>query len=113
MERLKIVMDPLPDPVERLYEVMQVKLLAKSLKLESVEIRGKAIVIQFHNQAKLPERGIQWLLDRCQERIQFISPRSFEVNTPQEDWPSLYAELNSILQGLNQFETHVVSLENA
>ena len=48
---------PLPDPVERLYEVMQVKLLAKSLKLESVEIRGKAIVIQFHHQAKLPEKG--------------------------------------------------------
>ena len=103
---------PLPDPVERLYEVMQVKLLAKSLKLESVEFRGKAIIIQFHHQAKLPERGIQWLLDRCQERIHFISPRSFEVNTPQDDWHTLYAELNSVLQGLNQFETPVVRHDN-
>ena len=91
---------PLPDPVERLYEVMQVKLLAKALKLESVDIRRNILSLKFHDQAKLPDEGIQWLLDRCQDRLQFLSPRSFEIEVLQDEWSALYAELNAVLQGL-------------
>ncbi len=94
---------PLPPPVERLYEVMQVKLLAKTLKLESVEIQGTLIVIAFHEQAKLPEEGVQWLLDRCHDAIQFLSPLSFQREMPSEEWDVLYPELNTILQGLNRY----------
>ena len=98
---------PLPAPVERLYEVMQVKFLAKALKLESVDIQGCAIVITFHKQAKLPEEGIQWLLDRCTGQIQFLSPLSFEREMPSDDWEVLYPELNTILQGLHRYtQTH-------
>lgn len=93
---------PLPDPVERLYEVMQVKILAKALKLESIDIQGKTLVFKFHDQAKLPDEGIQWLLDRCHHRLRFLSPRSFEIDVPQEEWSGLYTELNTILQGLTQ-----------
>ena len=99
---------PLPDPVERLYEVMQVKLLAKALKLESVEIQGSSIIIAFHKQAKLPDEGIQWLMDRCQDAIQFLSPLAFQREMPSEDWRVLYAELNTILQGLNRYDKSVV-----
>ena len=66
---------PLPDPVERLYEVMQVKILAKALKLESIDLQGKTFVIKFHDQAKLPDDGIQWLLNRCHHRLRFLSPQ--------------------------------------
>ena len=93
---------PLPDPVERLYEVMQVKLLAKALSLESVEARGNSVAIAFHEKAKLPEDGIQWLLEQYEGRIHFISPRSFEIESPQDTWKSLYGEINTILQGLKQ-----------
>jgi transcription-repair coupling factor (superfamily II helicase) len=93
---------PLPDPVERLYEVMQVKILAKALKLESIDIQGKTFVFKFHDQAKLPDEGIQWLLDRCHHRLRFLSPRSFEIDVPQEEWSVRYTELNTILQGLTQ-----------
>ncbi|MGB0911530.1 MAG: transcription-repair coupling factor, partial [Nitrospirales bacterium] len=94
---------PLPAPVERLYEVMQVKLLAKTLKLESVEIQGNTIIIAFHAQAKLPEEGIQWLISRSQGAIQFLSPLSFQREMPSQEWEVVYAELNTILQGLNRY----------
>jgi len=94
---------PLPASVERLYEVMQIKLLAKGLKLESVDIQGSSIIIAFHEVAKLPEDGIQWLLNRCQGAIQFLSPLAFQRDMPSEDWEILYPELNTILQGLNRY----------
>ncbi|GJL54416.1 MAG: transcription-repair-coupling factor [Nitrospirales bacterium] len=94
---------PLPAPVERLYEVMQIKLLAKALKLESVNIQGRSIIIAFHEVAKLPEDGIQWLLDRCQDTIQFLSPLVFQREMPSDEWAVLYPELNTILQGLHRY----------
>ncbi len=94
---------PLPDPVERLYEVMQVKLLAKALKLESVEIQGRSIIIVFHEQAKLPDEGIQWLLDRSKDHIQFLSPLAFQHEMSTENWDVMYGELNTILQGLHRY----------
>ncbi|WP_447969954.1 transcription-repair coupling factor [Nitrospira sp. M1] len=94
---------PLPAPVERLYEVMQIKLLAKALKLESVDIQGHSLIIAFHEVAKLPEDGIQWLLDRCQGAIQFLSPLVFQRDMPSEEWDVLYPELNTILQGLHRY----------
>jgi len=94
---------PLPTPVERLYEVMQIKLLAKALKLESVDIQGNSIIVAFHEVAKLPEEGIQWLLQRCQGAIQFLSPLAFQRDMPSDDWEILYPELNTILQGLNRY----------
>ena len=95
----------LPEPVERLYEVMQVKLLAKALKLESVEVQEKSIIIAFHDTAKLPEEGLQWLLDRCRGNIQFLSPRAFQRHTDSDEWVTLYKELNTILQGLYRYGT--------
>lgn len=96
---------PLPEPVERLYEVMQIKVLAKSLQLESVEVRGRVVAVTFHEAAKIPESGIHWLMDYCQERIVFSSPRAFQIDTPQDDWSSTYAELNKILQALCRSRT--------
>ena len=58
--------------------------------------------IKFHDQAKLPDDGIQWLLNRCHHRLRFLSPRSFEIDVPQEEWGVLYTELKKILQGLSQ-----------
>ncbi|MDR4493294.1 MAG: transcription-repair coupling factor [Nitrospirales bacterium] len=91
-----------PDPMERLFEVMQIKVLAKALKLEYVEVRNSLANFRFHEQAKIPEKGIQALMEQWKGRIQFLSPRAFRVTLPNPDWATMYPQVNTILQSLFQ-----------
>ena len=96
---------PPPDPMERLFEVMQIKVLAKALKLEFIEVRNAQASFRFHEQAKVPEKGIQALLEQWKGRVQFLSPRAFRMTLPQPEWAAMYPHVNTILQGLFQSMT--------
>jgi transcription-repair coupling factor (superfamily II helicase) len=91
---------PLPEPVERLFEVMQIRLLAKSLRLSSVEVKPGTAVIAFDPKAPLPETGIRALMDRYHRRFRLLSPLSFELQIPQTAWTGLAPELTAALQML-------------
>ncbi|MGH7166428.1 MAG: TRCF domain-containing protein, partial [Nitrospiraceae bacterium] len=90
----------LPDAVERLFEVMQVRLLAKALRLSSVEAKPGAVVITVDPKARMPEAGIRQLMDRYQHRLRLLSPQSFEVQMPAQEWQTLVPELTAVLQTL-------------
>jgi len=93
----------LPEAVERLFEVMQIKVQAKLLGLESVEAKNKVIALAFDRRASISEAGLGWLMDYGKERIRFLSPRSFKLQTDHQDWPLLLEELSYILQELSRF----------
>ena len=95
----------LPDPVERLFEVMQVRTLAKVLRLASVEVKHHAAVLSFLPKASPPERGIQALMDRYQQRLRFLSPTSVEIQMLTDEWASLFPELSLSLQTLQGCDT--------
>jgi transcription-repair coupling factor (superfamily II helicase) len=69
---------PLPEPVERLFEVMQIRLLAKSLRLSSIEVRPGSAVITFDPKVPIPETGVRGLMDRYHRRFRLLSPLAFE-----------------------------------
>src|SRR5207247_11332843 len=50
---------PLPDQVERLFEVMQVRLLAKSLRLESIDMKQGGVALAVAPKATHPAAGIR------------------------------------------------------
>jgi len=91
---------PLPDPVERLFEVIQVRLLAKSLRLASIDMKPGAVVVAFDPKAPVPEAGIRQLMDRYQRRLRLLSPLSFELQMPDKLWSALFPELTTALQTL-------------
>lgn len=91
-----------PAAMERLFEVMQIKVLAKALQLEYVEVRGGLMNVRFHERAKLPERGIRALMDSWKDRLDCISPRAYRLTLPEQDWASMYPRANTILQELYQ-----------
>jgi len=95
----------LPEPVERLFEVMQIKILAKSLRLATVEMKPNALAFSFNPKVELPEPGIRALMDRYQRRLRFLSPLSFELQAPGSDWPSLFDELTAALHTLLFYDT--------
>ena len=99
----------LPEAVERLFEVMQIKVQAKLLGLESVEAKNKVIALAFDRRASISEAGLGWLMDYGKERIRFLSPRSFKLQTDHQDWPLLLEELSYILQELSRFSVRPVA----
>lgn len=104
---------PIPEPVERLFEVMQIKLLAKFLRLESVEATSKKIGMAFEPHVQIPNAAIEWLFDHYDGHIQLRSPRSFEILSPHTEWTGLATELTIILQRLKEYVTKKTLVQSA
>ncbi len=94
-----------PAPVERLFEVMQIRLLAKSARVASLEVKPGAILVEFDPKARVPEEGIRRLMDRSSRRLRVRSPLSFELETTRSDWASLFPEVITALQTLVSCDT--------
>ncbi len=92
----------LPEAMERLFEVMQIRVLAKTLKLEYVEVRHGIMNIRFHEQAKLPDQGLRQLMDVWNDRLECLSPRAFRVTMAEQEWGGMYPQVNTLLQNLVQ-----------
>ncbi len=90
-----------PEPVERLLEVMHLRIQAKRLRLASIEVHRQSVRIAWNAKAVIPEDAIHRLMDRLTKRLRFVSPLSFEIQMPNEDWPTIFSELNATLQSLS------------
>ncbi|HWV46330.1 MAG TPA: TRCF domain-containing protein, partial [Nitrospira sp.] len=102
---------PPPEPVERLLEVMQLRIHAKRLHLASIEVHGQTAKVVFHPKTVIPETSIHRLMDQLKKRLRFLSPASFEVQMRDGDWPALFSELNAILQSLDLCDTKTIKKE--
>ena len=91
---------PPPEPVERLYEVMQVRVLAKLIGVTSVEMKASTVVIVLDPKSGIPEEGMSKLMDQYHDRLRMLSPLSFELHTAHQDWAALHPELTGALQTL-------------
>jgi transcription-repair coupling factor (superfamily II helicase) len=97
---------PPPEPVERLFEVMQIRLQAKALRLVSIELKAGAIAVTLDGKSRVPQTAIQQLMDRYKARIRFLSPLAFELQMPHQDWASIFPELTATLQSLGVCDTN-------
>jgi transcription-repair coupling factor (superfamily II helicase) len=97
---------PPPEPVERLFEVMQVRLQAKALRLASIELKTGSVVVTLDAKSKVAPTAIQRLMDRYKSRIRFLSPLAFELQMPHQDWIFIFPELNATLQSLGVCDTN-------
>ncbi|TKS62204.1 MAG: transcription-repair coupling factor [Nitrospira sp.] len=95
-----------PDSVERLFEVMQVRLQAKALRLSSIELKTRSVVVTLDAKSRVSSQAIHRMMDRYKKRICFLSPLSFELQMPHEDWTSIFRELTATLQSLGGCDTN-------
>lgn len=98
-----------PEPVERLLEVMQLRIQAKRLKLTSIDVHHRSVTVTAKPQAALAEASVHRMMDRLKKRLRFVSPLSFEIQMPHEDWSSIFSELNTTLQSLSLCDTNTVA----
>ncbi len=98
----------LPEPVERLFEVMQVRMLAQTLRVAQVDVKPgppATVTLTFDPKATVPEAGIRTIMDRYQRRFRLRSPLSFELQLPQPGWASVFSDLTATLQTLAVCDT--------
>lgn len=95
-----------PEPVERLLEVMHLRIQAKRLRLASIEVHHRSVTVTFSPKAAISDDAVHRLMDRLKKRLQFLSPLSFEIQMPHEDWPAIFSELNTTLQSLSLCDTN-------
>ncbi|HET9575911.1 MAG TPA: transcription-repair coupling factor, partial [Nitrospira sp.] len=81
-----------PDSVERLFEVMQVRMQAKALRLVSIELKTGSVVVTLDVKSPVTPTAIQRLMDQYKTRLRFLSPLSFELQMPHQDWSSIFPE---------------------
>jgi transcription-repair coupling factor (superfamily II helicase) len=95
-----------PDSVERLFEVMQVRMQAKALRLVSIELKTGSVVVTLDVKSPVAPTAIQRLMDQYKTRLRFLSPLSFELQMPHQDWSSIFPELTATLQSLGVCDTN-------
>jgi transcription-repair coupling factor (superfamily II helicase) len=97
-----------PEPVERLLEVMQLRIHAKRLRLASLEVHDQTATVVVQPTAVISEAAVHRLMDQLKARLRFLSPVSFEIRMRHGDWPSMFSELNAILQSLDLCDTKTI-----
>jgi transcription-repair coupling factor (superfamily II helicase) len=95
-----------PDSVERLFEVMQVRLQAKALRLSTIELKTRSVVVTLDAKSRVSSQAIHRMMDRYKKRMCFLSPLSFELQMPHQDWSSIFRELTATLQSLGGCDTN-------
>ncbi len=89
-----------PEPVERLFEVMELRLLAKALHLSAVQVQPKAVAFGLDEKRLPSQAGLQALMDHYRARLRFTAPTSFELITMEPDWKTVFPEVKRVLQVL-------------
>ena len=87
-----------PEPMEQLFQVMQIRLLAKKLKVESLDAANGTVTVTFAPNTTIAQERVDWLIQYSENRLQFLSPVSFAV--PLDDWPAVVSVLTTMLNGL-------------
>lgn len=93
-----------PAPVERLWELVQLKLLARKLAITKLSSATDGVAIFFDPERKLNAQQIEKLL-MSQNGIQFLSEFNLKLLTPDTSWPVIYSALKNCLQRLLLYDT--------
>ncbi len=93
-----------PEPVERLFEVMEIHLLAKALRVAAVQVRPAAVAFSFDEKALPAQAALQTIMDEYRTRLRFTSPHSFELLGVGSEWRAVFPEIKRTLQVLATYD---------
>jgi transcription-repair coupling factor (superfamily II helicase) len=91
---------PIPEPVTRLFEAMEIKRLARQLGLAKVEADDHRIVIAATPRAPLPKNTVDALLRAYPRAVRFLSDYAFMITHNGGGWSPAYTRLIELLTRL-------------
>jgi transcription-repair coupling factor (superfamily II helicase) len=93
-----------PEPVERLFEVMEIRLLAKALRVAAIQVRPTAVAFGFDVKTLPPQASLQALMDQYRTRLRFTTPSSFDLLGVDSAWKAVFPEIKRALQVLASYD---------
>jgi len=93
-----------PEPVERLFEVMEIRLLAKALRMRAIQVRPTSVVFSFDQGGLPPRADLQALLEPSRVRLRVTTPTAFELLGVDPAWKTLFPEAKRLLQALAAYD---------
>ena len=91
---------PVPEPVERLFEVMEIRLLAKASAAVAVQVTPSAVSFAFAPHAAPAAERVRLLMDHYRSRLRFTSPSSFQLYGIDQEWKTVFQEIKRVLHVL-------------
>jgi transcription-repair coupling factor (superfamily II helicase) len=88
-----------PAPVEHLWELVRLKLLARKLSITKLSSAEDGVAILFDPKHKLNNHQIEKLL-KSPNSIRFLSEFNLKLLIPDTSWPTVYSTLKNCLQKL-------------
>jgi transcription-repair coupling factor (superfamily II helicase) len=95
---------PLPLPAKHLLQIIQLKTIARPLKITRIESKPEALVVVFHPTAALTDRVLNHLLEKYHQRIRFLSGFSLQIALAEDQWEITFKTAWSILQELSKIQ---------
>ena len=91
---------PIPEPVERLFEVMEIRVLAKAVRAATIQVNPGSILFSFDPKSLPPQQAIRALMDQYRARLRFTAPYAFQLQSNDPEWKSAFQDIKRILQDL-------------
>lgn len=95
---------PVPEPVERLFEAMEVRLLAKALRVVAIQVRPEAVAFSFEDGVSLPQAALDTLMRHYRARLRFTAQFSFQLSGTGNEWKTVFPEVKRVLQALAAYD---------
>jgi transcription-repair coupling factor (superfamily II helicase) len=89
-----------PEPVERLLEVMEIRLLAKAARVLTLQVNPAVISFGLDANALPPPQSIRHLMDHYGKHLRFTAPHMFQLEIGSQDWKTVFQEIKRTLQVL-------------
>jgi transcription-repair coupling factor (superfamily II helicase) len=89
-----------PEPVEKLFRLVELRALARALGLLKIERRQQTIVFTFDPATPVPPEKIVALLREHSRLLRFIPDQTLELTLTVEGWPAVCDAVKKILQRL-------------
>ncbi len=91
---------PLPEPARLLMEVMDLKVLARTLKVAGLELMPAEVKITFTSKVDIAPDKLVSFLKRRRGKARYVPEYTIVIKRPQGGWEGLYAELKNCLKEL-------------
>lgn len=101
-EELEDRYGPPPEAVLHLVQTIQLKALARTLKISKLEERGLALRFTFDADSNPPENTLKQLLEKYPGRIHFVSAYAFELKVQSNLWTDLYLDAALCLKAMEE-----------
>lgn len=92
---------PLPVPAKHLLEVMEIKLLARTLQVTKIDSRPDSLDFRFSDSNAIRQEGLKCLMDLFPGQLRFLSEYAFRLSVAEDRWESTADEIKSCLRILS------------